>query len=352
MLREMLIFSDIKDKILQLNEDSTGFRVDSASYPSRATKLYAEAEAVFLVDKMLSLVSQDEEETSHFQRMFARQYEDRYLVLAPYVLFGGIDGITALTPFFSTKMFRTSEHMVALVEIVNLLKPEFSRTEELQIYAQAINRLLNGQRLTDKELDQIETYSSEVQCTARSAEGHRINAATYLATLRDSSQTMNGVQPSPPTPTSGSVAADNPPANVDQAEASVELGNSFRRTGQRPADYGTPSAPPFSPLTVRTSRNQRWRPEPVSPSPSTSRPIGANRLPEQANQFGAPNQPEQTPRIPSCRYHNSLLHHPARSPQLLLLEMEVHQKHQTSEFNVRRLQRPAITEDGFFTPET
>ncbi|KAL8649644.1 MAG: hypothetical protein Q9226_005490 [Calogaya cf. arnoldii] len=212
MLKEMLIFSDIMDKQLQLIEDSTY----SAGFRTRVKKLLAEGEAVDLVEITLGLASQDEEENSHFQQMFARHYDDRYLILAPYLLFGCMDGITAMVPFFSHKeMFRTSEYMVALVEIVNLLKPEFLRTEQLHIYAQAIDKMLIGQRLTDEQLDQLESYSSEVQRAARTAEGHRINAETYLSTLKDSSQTLNDTQPSPLPPTSGSPAADSSPENAD-----------------------------------------------------------------------------------------------------------------------------------------
>ncbi|KAL8846601.1 MAG: hypothetical protein Q9221_008319 [Calogaya cf. arnoldii] len=122
------------------------------------------------VFKMFELACPDAQEAESMKKRFSHNLHASCLLFKPLYERYQSDGILAMMPInIPSSMVSNKVRVDALFEALDLLKPEFRATMHLRVYSEAINKVLEGGRLTGEELARLEFLSTEDQCAAQTS---------------------------------------------------------------------------------------------------------------------------------------------------------------------------------------
>ncbi|KAL8646291.1 MAG: hypothetical protein Q9226_006925 [Calogaya cf. arnoldii] len=255
------------------------------------------------VFKMFELGCPDAQEAEGMKKRFSHDLLASCLLFKPLYERYQSDGILAMMPTnIPSSMVSNKVRVDALLETLDLLKPEFRATAQLRVYSEAINKVLEGGRLTDEELDTLKLHSTEDSSAAQtslSARPSTIEAPQLpLRICHSTPDAYNKALPrDPPRSVSNSSRYGSVHSTV---QVGTPCGTESRRLSQQ--DLG------YFPQSNHQQQQYPPPPIPVQPAHQTNTTSHLNFGGSTANQYQVPSLQPTTP----CAYEG--LGQPSRQP--------------------------------------
>ncbi|KAL9004886.1 MAG: hypothetical protein Q9180_009824 [Flavoplaca navasiana] len=179
------------------------------------------------------------------------------------------DAIVAMmTRENNTKLHCNNTRCDAIIDGLRILKPEFYKTRQLEVYSTYIDKLYEGDQLTEADLDFLEDYAQSDRSAIRSAmpEGDDSPQQSTTATSGPSAAASHTPQSHTPQSSPRTVCGSSSKRPAPKKEISIPGGKRKRPNSPLSDDS---SAPPASPLPASSPLSY---PSPLGHSPS-SRPV-------------------------------------------------------------------------------